>query len=66
MITGSPMDEVVVIDAQDAWTFSSEINSVMQQEPLMYVGATYIDAHTYRAILVRYRSRDDAPSLNSK
>ena len=53
MVIGNPMDKVVVVEAQDAWTFSSEINSVMQQEPLFYIDSSHIDTYMYKAILVK-------------
>ena len=53
MVTGNPMDKVIVVEAQDAWTFSNEINSVMQQEPLFYVDSSHVDVYMYKAILVK-------------
>ena len=53
MVTGNPMDKVVVIEAQDAWTFSNEVNSVLQQDPLFYIGSSYVDTYMYKAILIK-------------
>ena len=53
MVTGNPTDKVVVVEAQDAWTFSNEINSVMQKEPLFYVDSSHVDMYMYKAILVK-------------
>lgn len=53
MVTGNPMDKVVVVEAHDAWTFSSEVNSVMQQGPLFYIDSSHVDTYMYKAILVK-------------
>jgi len=53
MVTGNPTDKVVVVEAQEAWTFSNEINSVMQTEPLFYVDSSHVDMYMYKAILVK-------------
>lgn len=53
MITGNPMDRLVVVESSQAWEFASETNSILQQEPLFYIESTYIDAYMYKAILVK-------------
>lgn len=53
MLTGNPMDHVVVVEASSAWEFVSEINGALQQEPLLYIESTHIDAYMYKAILVK-------------
>ena len=53
MVTGNPIDSVVVVEAPDAWTFSNEINGIMQQEPLFYVDSSHVDMYMYKAILVK-------------
>lgn len=53
MISGNSYDRVVVVEADSPWQFTSDINGVLQQEPLFYVDSTFIDAYRYKAILVK-------------
>jgi disulfide oxidoreductase YuzD len=53
MITGTLMDKVVVVEANDAWNFASEVNSLMQQDDSFFIDSTHIDTYMYKAILVK-------------
>ncbi len=52
MIAGNPMDKIVVVESPSAWEFANELSGVMQQNSLLYVSSTYIDAYMYKAVLV--------------
>jgi len=58
------MDAIVVVEADDAWTFASEMNGILQQEPLFYVDSTHVDAHKFKAILVRREINNEEASAS--
>ena len=53
MVTGSPMDKVVIVESNQVWEFANEVNGVLQQEPLFYVDSSHVDTYMYKAILVK-------------
>lgn len=65
MIYGNPMDKIVVVEADDPWTFSSEMNSIMLQEQLFYVDSTHIDAHKFKAILIKRQVDNEKEAIHA-
>lgn len=53
MIVGNPMDAVVIVESEDSYSFQNEVNSILLQDSQFDVANTYVDAHKFKAIIIR-------------